>query len=90
LKLNGRVNEHNCVYWSSENPRFVIEELHVPGVTVWAGICSKGVIGPYFFDETVTAERYLGTLREVMIELDNMPVLEAIQNRTTDYTSFHF
>jgi hypothetical protein len=38
------------------------------------------VIGPYFFDETVTAERYLGMLREVMIELDNKPVLEAVRN----------
>jgi hypothetical protein len=26
FKLNGRVNKHNCVYWSPENPRFVIEE----------------------------------------------------------------
>jgi hypothetical protein len=69
FKLDRRVNNHNCVYWSSENPKFVIEEhLNVPGVTVWAGICSKGVIGPYFFDETVTAERYLGMLREVMTE----------------------
>jgi hypothetical protein len=38
------------------------------------------VIGPYFFDETTTAERYLGMLREVMIELDNTPVLEAVRN----------
>jgi hypothetical protein len=79
FKLNGSVKKRNCVYWSSENQRFVIEEeLNVPGVTVWAGICSKGVISPYFFDETVTAERYLGMLREVMIELDNTPVLEAV------------
>jgi hypothetical protein len=79
LCYNGRVKKHSCMYWSSEIPHFVIEEeLNVPGVTVGAGICSKGVIGPYFFDQTVTAERYLGMLREVMIELDNMPVLEAV------------
>jgi hypothetical protein len=43
------------------------------------------MLGPYLFDETVTAERYLGMLREVMIELDNTPVLEAV--RTTLFGS---
>jgi hypothetical protein len=36
------------------------------------------VIGPYFLDETATAERYLGMLREGMIEFDNTPVLEVV------------
>jgi hypothetical protein len=78
FKLSGRVNKHKCMYWSSENLRFVIEEeLIVPGVPVWAGICSKGVIGPFFLNEIVTVERYLGML---MIELDNTPVLEVVRN----------
>ena len=32
---NGRVNRHNCVYWSDTHPHLVIEqELHVPRITV--------------------------------------------------------
>ncbi|KAG8317552.1 hypothetical protein J6590_024785 [Homalodisca vitripennis] len=33
FKLNGRVNRHNCVYWSDVNPHNVIQaECNVPGV----------------------------------------------------------
>jgi hypothetical protein len=50
FKLNGRINRHNNVYWSDSNPHEVIqEELNVPGITVWAGIWSGGIVGPYFF-----------------------------------------
>ncbi|CAF4255107.1 unnamed protein product [Rotaria sordida] len=39
FKVNGRVNSHNCVYWSDTNPHLVIEqELNVPQVVVWGGI----------------------------------------------------
>ncbi|CAM4820866.1 unnamed protein product [Rotaria magnacalcarata] len=38
FKVNGRVNRHNCVYWSDTNPHLVIEqELNVPQVVVWGG-----------------------------------------------------
>jgi hypothetical protein len=50
FKLNEGVNRHSCVYWSDTNPHEIIqEELYVPGVTVWAGIWSQGILGPYFF-----------------------------------------
>ncbi|GAB1600991.1 hypothetical protein Ahia01_000377300 [Argonauta hians] len=53
FKLNGRVNRHNCVYWSQENSRQVLQrEVNAPGVTAWAGISSRGLIGPLFFDGT--------------------------------------
>lgn len=75
FKLNGRVNRHNCVYWDSENPYLVMEtQLNAPGVTVWAGICAGGLIGPYMFEQTVNAENYLQMLYEVIIELENNPV----------------
>jgi hypothetical protein len=49
FKLNGRINRHNSVYWSDSNPHEVIqEELNVPSLTVWAGICSGDIAGPYF------------------------------------------
>ena len=40
------------------------QELNSPGVTAWAGLCSSGLIGPFFFDNTVTAESYLKMLNE--------------------------
>lgn len=75
FKLNGRINRHNCVYWSTENPHITIqEELNVPGVTVWLGVCAFGIVGPYFFDNTVTGVAYLDLLMELREELTNNPV----------------
>ena len=67
FKLNGIVNRHNCVYWAQSNPQ---ERMPVPhtkiGVTVWCAITSKGIIGPYFFDGSVTAASYLEMLNDFL------------------------
>ena len=64
FKQNGHVNRHNCVYWDSENPHHIIEtEVNVPGVTIWGGICSTGLVGPFFFEGTVNGARYLDMLK---------------------------
>ena len=56
LKLNGHINHHNCVYWSTDNPNIIIEkELNLPGITIWCVISSSGIIGSFFFDTTVTS-----------------------------------
>jgi hypothetical protein len=68
FKLNGQINKHNSVYWSDSDPHeFIQEELNVTGLTVWAGIWSGGIVGPYFFDGTVTGESCLEMLREVIL-----------------------
>ena len=68
--LNGAVNRHNCRYWATENPNFIISEpLHSPHTTVWAGVWAGGFIGPFFHDQTVNGERYL-----TMLETDVLPV----------------
>jgi len=68
FKLSGHVNRHNCVYWSDTNPHFTItSQLNQPGITVWAGISSDGIVGPQFFDGTVTGERYLDKLKNFII-----------------------
>ena len=65
FKINGRVNRHNCVYWSDSNPHEILQQkLNSPVVTVWAGLCSSGLIGQFFFDKTVTAESYLKMFNE--------------------------
>ena len=50
FKFPGAVNQHNCGYYSTENPHVIVEgQLNQPGVTVWAGLSCKGVLGPTFF-----------------------------------------
>lgn len=68
FKLNGHVNRHNCIYYAVENPHIVInEEMNAPGITVWAGILSGGIIGPFFFYDNVTADNYLDMLEENIV-----------------------
>lgn len=69
--LHGYVNKQNCRYWSQENPREKHQTpLHSPKVTVWAAISSRGIIGPYFFEDnngqtqTVNSVRYAAMIRE--------------------------
>lgn len=65
FKLNGHINRHNSVYWATENPNVTWEHaMQAEGLTVWAGIWSQGVIGPYFFNNTVTGESYLEMLND--------------------------
>ncbi len=71
--LSGVVNKQNMRFWATENPHIVHEKpLHSPKVTVWLGIASYGIVGPYFFQEsnetvTVNKVRYIKMLREFLI-----------------------
>ena len=63
FKLNGTINRHNCIFYDASNPHVVYERaVNLPGVCVWAGVWSGGIIGPYFFPGTVTGESYLAML----------------------------
>lgn len=58
--LNGKINIHNCRYWSTNNYLWVSEKpLHSPRITVWAAIGEGGLIGPVFIDQNVTGDNYL-------------------------------
>ena len=58
--IDGRVNRHNCRYWSKENPHWFSEQsLHSPRITVWVAILQGGLIVPYFFEENVDGLAYL-------------------------------
>jgi hypothetical protein len=59
------VNRYNCVYWSSENPNVRVDKaVNLPGIWVWRGVSSRGVVGPFFFEGTVTGAAYLNKLQE--------------------------
>lgn len=65
FKLNGQINKHNCVYWNSENLHHTLQKsVNLPGLHVWCGISSDGIIGPYFFNNTVTGASYLKMLQD--------------------------
>jgi hypothetical protein len=57
--LNGAINRHNCTYWALDSPH-VTEQRHVnlPGITVWCALTSEGLLGPFFFDDTLTGATY--------------------------------
>jgi hypothetical protein len=45
FKLNVTVNRYNCVYWSSENPDVHVDKaVNLPGLSVWCGVSSIGVL----------------------------------------------
>ena len=80
FRLNGMVNRDNCVYYSKENPNISIEtQLQSPCVCVWAGMWAGGIVGPYFFEDTVDRAGYLQILETFVIpELIRLKILDFI------------
>lgn len=62
---SGHVNKHNMHYWAVENPHWMrsVPFQHRWSLNVWCGIIGDFVIGPYFFEETVTSESYCDLLK---------------------------
>jgi hypothetical protein len=53
------VNSQNSRFWSSENAHLFHEvPLHSQKIGCWCAISGKRIVGPIFFSETVTAEKY--------------------------------
>jgi len=68
--LSGYVNKQNYRYWAPENPQDLHQRpLHSEILTVWCGIATFGVLGPYLFEDnegaavTVTSECYVAMIR---------------------------
>jgi len=64
------MEQPNYHYWAPENPQELHQRpLHIERLTVWCGITSFGVLGPYFFEDskgaavTETSKRYVAMLR---------------------------
>ena len=52
IHLNGSPNKQNCRKWSNSKPSFNFSvSLHSPKVTVWCGMSSKKIYGPFFFQD---------------------------------------
>ena len=76
--LDGQVNSKNNIFWGEKPPIEVAQKpLHSAKVTAWCAIWSKGIFGPYFFEEdgltvTVNTERYLKVLEKFYRELERL------------------
>ena len=75
--ISGHVNKQNSRFWANENPKIIHEEpFHDHKVTVWCGITSSRIIGPYFFEDggaTVTGSIYRQMIQEYMLpQLDDL------------------
>lgn len=74
---SGMFNRHNAHYWSSENPRQYRETRPQVrfGINIWIGMLGENLIGPYIYEENLTAERYERFLRtQLMDYLEDIPL----------------
>lgn len=96
--LDGQVNSKNNIFWGKKPPEEVAQRpLHSEKVTVWCAVWSKGILGPYFFEEegrtaSVNAERYVGVLEKFYQDLQNhypgsIPKIWIQQDGATPHTS---
>ena len=61
------------MYWANENPNIVEEKtVNLPGVAIWCSLSSRRLIGPYFFEETVTRQTYLQMLEIIIPRLNDL------------------
>jgi hypothetical protein len=57
--LYGYINSQNSRVWSAHNPQFLQQTaLHRQKVEVWVAISRKWMIGPIFFYNSSTSDRY--------------------------------
>lgn len=66
--LSGFVNSQTMRMWSQDNPHFFREApLHPLKIGIWVGMSRRRLIGPIFFEDTVTAERYRNNIVDVFL-----------------------
>ena len=75
IYLSARPNKQNCRVWSFAKPAQNCSiPLHSPKITVWCGLNSTTILGPWFYEDeqgnavTVTKERYVDMLSAMLPE----------------------
>jgi len=70
FKLNGNINRQNMRYWCGENPNWMIDSRatqNLEKVNVWAGMINNTIVGPFFIEGKLTAQKYETMLRDDII-----------------------
>ena len=67
---DGAINSRNDHYWNNTNPFFVREIHHQQrfSVSVWCGIWNNVLVGPVFYQGTLTGDRYHDLILKVAVE----------------------
>ena len=74
--IGGFVNRHNCHFWAGEDLRVTSEKmLNQPNVTVWCGMTSDRIVGPFILHDIMNAKRYL-----TMLKNEVRPIISAWDN----------
>lgn len=69
---NGFVNRHNFHYYATQNPHCIRTTSQTRwSLNVWGGIIGNYVIGPYFFEGTLSSLMYLNFLENQLPQLIN-------------------
>ena len=59
------MNSQNSRVWSTENPHALFQKpLHDQKVGVWCALSRGRIIGPIFFENTITSEHYIRNILE--------------------------
>ena len=75
FQIGGFLNRHNCHCWA-EDPRVISEKMQNQlKITVWGGMTSDRIVGPFILHDTMNAERYLTMLRDKV-----WPIISAWEN----------
>ena len=76
--LNGFVNKQNCRIWGESNPQQIQQlPIYPEKLTVWCGLWSGGIIGPFFFKNdakaavTVNGIRYRAMINQFLFLIIN-------------------
>ena len=69
---SGYVNSQNSRIWASENPNAIHEEPpHSEKIGVWCGMSRRRIIGPIFFDATITTAAYMEIFNTFVNQFDD-------------------
>ncbi|GBN05345.1 hypothetical protein AVEN_176543-1 [Araneus ventricosus] len=77
FSLNGIFNRQKVHTRSLENPRYAVEVRHQIrwSINVWYGIFNDRLFGPVFSEGTLTGQRYLERLQDVITDfVENLPL----------------
>ena len=69
FKVKGSRNPSHQFFWADKNPRKInpCRQQGSQSVMVWLGMHNERLVGPYFFNGTVTGHSYLQLLQEKLI-----------------------
>lgn len=73
----GMFNRKNTYCWSDQNPLQINPAKHQRqfSLNCWAGIFGTRIVGPIFYEGTLTGERYLAFLRPMLEDfIDELPL----------------